>query len=334
MSDEKTVNTAKLMAFLGKRRMVVLLAALLITSLVATGFVWAHKQVHVAADGRDISVSTLHSNPVKILAQAGIDMGPADEYRLSTTKIASGTTIEVFRAIPVAVTYQGKTQQLITGKPTVGEIVEQLGIAQDSVKVVPDGTTRTTPGMNIKVIIMTAKTVEKEVPVPYSIIRQPDGTMEKGEEKVIERGEDGTKTIALQMHYADGELVRSEQVGERISREPKPQINHVGTRDTIDTSRGTMRFKRVEWMEATAYNPTDGAPHGLTATGIAARHGIVAVDPDVIPLGSRVFIPNYGLALAADTGGAIIGHKIDLCMESYDEAWRFGRRTVKVYVLD
>ena len=86
-------------------------------------------------------------------------------------------------------------------------------------------------------------------------------------------------------------------------------------------------------MEATAYLPTDGSAEGLTAMGIPATYGIVAVDPDVIPLGSRVYIPGYGEALAADTGGAIYGYRIDLCMESYDEAMDFGRRNVTVFVL-
>jgi len=86
-------------------------------------------------------------------------------------------------------------------------------------------------------------------------------------------------------------------------------------------------------MEATAYLPTDGSGDGITATGIPARKGIVAVDPAVIPLGTRVYVPGYGLGLAADTGGMIVGEKIDLCMEDYGEAWAFGRRMVKVYVL-
>ena len=86
-------------------------------------------------------------------------------------------------------------------------------------------------------------------------------------------------------------------------------------------------------MEATAYLPTDGGGDGVTATGIPAQWGIVAVDPDVIPLGTRLYIPGYGEALAADTGGAIEGSKIDLCMESYDERMDFGRRTITVHVL-
>ena len=93
------------------------------------------------------------------------------------------------------------------------------------------------------------------------------------------------------------------------------------------------QYASVMAMEATAYLPTDGNGAGITAMGIPATYGVAAVDPSVIPLGSRLYIPGYGEAIAADTGGAIYGYKIDLCMESYSQAMNFGRRTVTVYVL-
>ena len=92
-------------------------------------------------------------------------------------------------------------------------------------------------------------------------------------------------------------------------------------------------YAAVMTMEATAYLPGDGGGSGITATGIPATYGVAAVDPAVIPLGSRLYIPGYGEAIAADTGGAIYGYRIDLCMESYSEAMQFGRRDVTVYVL-
>ena len=93
-------------------------------------------------------------------------------------------------------------------------------------------------------------------------------------------------------------------------------------------------YSAVMAMEATAYLPGDGDGAGITAMGILATYGVVAVDPSIIPLGSRVYIPGYGEAIAADTGGAIYGYRIDLCMESYAEAMDFGRRVVTVYLLD
>ena len=103
--------------------------------------------------------------------------------------------------------------------------------------------------------------------------------------------------------------------------------------DVVETPNGYLPYSQVMGMEATAYLPTDGSAEGITAMGIPATYGIVAVDPDIIPLGSRVYIPGYGEALAADTGGAIYGYRIDLCMEDYWEAMDFGRRNVTVFVL-
>ncbi len=95
-----------------------------------------------------------------------------------------------------------------------------------------------------------------------------------------------------------------------------------------------------EWtLIATAYyafgsggNDING--NGITATGLRARKGIVAVDPRIIPLGTKLFIPGYGEALAADTGGWIKNNRIDLCFESLEEAFKFGRRKVRVYLVE
>jgi len=95
------------------------------------------------------------------------------------------------------------------------------------------------------------------------------------------------------------------------------------------------KLLHVYTMEATAYTAMTAKvnPTGYTANGMRAKYGIVAVDPDLIPLGSHVFIPGYGLAIAADTGGAIVGRRIDLCMDRYGDAIQFGRQPVTVYVV-
>lgn len=316
------------------RRKILLITALVITALLLTGFAWAHKKVNIVVDGSNIQVSTLQSRPEAVLAQAGVALADKDEYRLSTAKLQNGTTIEVFRAVPITLTYQGRDQVIVTGKPTVGELASSLGILQENIRLEPGGETRIQAGLQIRAITLAEKVVERQQEVPFTVVRQPDATMEKGVEEVVEEGQNGSKTVAVKLHFADNNQVAEEMLSETITVQPRPKIISVGTRDTINTSRGAQRFRRVEWMEATAYLPTDGSAHGVTATGIAARHGIVAVDPDVIPLGTRLYIPGYGLALAADTGGAIVGNTIDLCMESYSDAWRFGRRTVKVYILE
>lgn len=325
-------NELKLLIF--RKQLLPLILALVIVLLVASGFMFANKKVFIAADGSTLVISTLHSKPEDVLVQAGIKLESQDEYRLSTTKLTDGTVISVHRAIPVTVAYQGKSEVIVTSKVNVGELAESLGIKIENSKLVPSEQTKLEPNMHIKVIALTDKQVEREVVEQFTVIRQPDASLEKGVEKVVEEGQDGTKVIVVRLNFADGVEVSAQQIGERITEAPKPQIIHVGTRDTVETSRGSMRFSRVEMMEASAYLPTDGSAEGITATGVPARRGIVAVDPKVIPLGSHVYVQGYGVALAADVGGAIVGRKIDLCMEDDGEAWRFGRRFVKVYVLD
>ena len=325
-------NELKTLIF--REKLLPLILALVIILMVATGFMFANKKVQIAIDGTTMVISTLHNKPEDVLVQAGIALDPKDEYRLSTPKLIEGSVISVKRAVPVTVMYQGTTQVVVTGKLTVGELAESMGLKTGNSKLIPNEQTKIEPEMHIQVVTLTEKIVERDVPEAFTVIHRPDSTLEKGVERIVEEGQDGIKTITVRLNFADGEEVGAQQISEVIKEAPKPQIVNVGTRDTIETSRGAVRFSRVETMEATAYLPTDGSVEGITATGIKARRGVVAVDPDVIPLGTRVYVQGYGVALAADVGGAIVGNKIDLCMEEYHEAMRFGRRFVKVYVLD
>ena len=107
----------------------------------------------------------------------------------------------------------------------------------------------------------------------------------------------------------------------------------------VRVSRGFRNYREVRSMEATAYYPGPEctgkwAAYGLTFTGKKAGYGIVAVDPTVIPLGSKLYVVGYGYAEAEDIGGLIKGNIIDLCFETYQEALNYGRQRVKVYILE
>ncbi len=93
------------------------------------------------------------------------------------------------------------------------------------------------------------------------------------------------------------------------------------------------RFGRSMNMKATAYSRFDPGCGSYTARGNLLHKGLVAVDPNVIPLGTRLYIPGYGFAIADDTGGAIKGHVIDLAFDSHQEAINFGVRHITVYIL-
>ena len=150
------------------------------------------------------------------------------------------------------------------------------------------------------------------------------GVLEVNTTKEIDKPVEVAENIGkLKVEAAESDVNTVEEIVEEPVRE-----------NIVETSYGAINYSNVMSMEATAYLPTDGSGAGITATGVRATYGVVAVDPRVIPLGTKVYIPGYGVALAADTGGAIKGYKIDLCMESYGECMRFGRRNVTVYVLE
>ena len=154
------------------------------------------------------------------------------------------------------------------------------------------------------------------------------------EPTAIAIGENGQIQVseADELTLAFADLVEN-SLGRDLTETVETPFEEPPKEDVVETPEGYMPYTQVMGMEATAYLPTDGSAEGLTAMGIPATYGIVAVDPDIIPLGSRVYIPGYGEALAADTGGAIYGYRIDLCMEDYWQAMDFGRRTVTVFVL-
>ncbi|MED4279502.1 3D domain-containing protein, partial [Priestia megaterium] len=91
-------------------------------------------------------------------------------------------------------------------------------------------------------------------------------------------------------------------------------------------------------VEATAYTANCAGCSGTTATGVNLKSNpnqrVIAVDPSVIPLGSKVYVEGYGQAVAADTGGAIKGNRIDVFVSSDSAAQDWGRRSVKITVID
>ena len=93
-------------------------------------------------------------------------------------------------------------------------------------------------------------------------------------------------------------------------------------------------YSRVIHVEATAYSSAEPGLSAYTALGTLCQRGVIATDPSIIPLGTRVFIPGYGYAVAEDTGGAIVGHKIDVAFDTVAECYEFGRQFIDIYILD
>ena len=300
-----------------------------------TGFVTANKNITVVADGSKTVVNTVYDNPKSIIKQAGIDLQPNDDYSVSTGKITDNSVISIHRAIPVTLEIDGKAKTITTSKKTVGELLDSLHLNGDKYYASQSKDTQLQPNSKVNVVNVSSKLILRDEVQAYQVIKEPDSSLIRGNEEVVQEGRNGLNRLLVREKYHNGLKVGEEVVQTTKLVLPTDKIVHEGTAEPVSTnSVGLRPYSQVLYMEASAYLPSDGGGGGYTAMGIPARYGVAAVDPNVIPLGTRLYIPGYGEAIAADTGGAINGYTIDLCMEDYYQAISFGRRMVEVYILD
>lgn len=147
-------------------------------------------------------------------------------------------------------------------------------------------------------------------------------------------GVDGKLVRTYRLIKKGGKVVGKELIKE-VKTDPTPTVFHMG-KSGFETSRSGFVRSKTLVMKASAYDPgvrSNGRWAGRTSLGIRAKFGVVAVDPRVIPLGTLLFVEGYGMAYAADTGSAIKGNRIDLCMPTVAQCLQFGRRKVTVHVL-
>ena len=318
-----------------KRYISSVVAGLIVTAVTMTGFSYNDKTVTVMVDGAAHTVRTYLNSNEGIVRDAGVKLNPNDKVISSSSTVQNGTTLTVVRAIPVYVTVNGKTRAVFTTETTAQGVANELGFKAPNYVVVGDENGSVLSGTRITIAQVTSRslsTVDQEVAV--EVVRQKDDTMAKGEEEVVQVGQPGLERVQRETLYSNGTVIKTNDVSKVTQRAMVPTIIKEGTREVTTSRNVAGRASRAIVMEASAYLAGDGDGAGITATGLPAVRGIAAVDPDVIPLGTRLFIPGYGEAIAADTGGAIVGNKIDLVMDSYGEAMDFGRQDVTVYVLD
>jgi 3D (Asp-Asp-Asp) domain-containing protein len=188
---------------------------------------------------------------------------------------------------------------------------------------------------------LTVKEIAQRESIPYTTLRKSSAELSSGTSKTVQTGKNGEKQVKYKVYSKEDEEVRREVVSSKVLRNPVQEIVKVGTSAPKRfASRGGSYFTggKVVTMIATGYSAcaaeNGGNTSGRSATGLRIGHGVVAVDPKYIPLGTRLYIEGYGYAVAADTGGAIKGNRIDLGHNSRSEAHKVGRRSVKVRILD
>lgn len=178
--------------------------------------------------------------------------------------------------------------------------------------------------------------IQVPIPIPFATEYVDDPESEIGTERVLQEGTNGRRTETYLVKYWYGEETERNLLGVQVE-EPQKQIISRGTKIIwrgLETSdHGSLQYWRKLNVLATSYDGNCLGCSGRTYSGTLVRYGTLAVDPSVIPLGTRVYIPGYGVGKAEDIGGAIKGNQIDLGFEDVLKGWWYKQWT-DIYLLD
>ncbi len=267
-------------------------------------------------------------------------------------KIYDGMTIWLRLAIDVTVEANQETYTVHSQPLTVAQALNEAGVTVDDDDILDmPRLAYLYDDATIVVNKMETKRVEVMEDIEPPVETKEVAYLTPGSTSIIEPGEKGQKRTVFTVTYKDGVEISRELVSEEVVKEPVARVEGIGPAYGSASSSFTISgavsetgygsavaadgsefyYSRSFTAQATAYTWTGNQ----TATGTWPAEGrTIAVDPSVIPLGTRVYVVGYGYAVAEDTGGAIRGNIIDLYMDSYTDCINWGRRNVTVYILD
>ncbi|MEA2020231.1 MAG: G5 domain-containing protein [Patescibacteria group bacterium] len=184
----------------------------------------------------------------------------------------------------------------------------------------------------------TVSQFEKKVKVvteqiPFETEYKEDSDLPWGEEEIVQEGKPGEEVLTYEISYWYGEEV-SRKLLEREVQEPVPEVISRGTKIEWKEvpGKGYKYWAKLENCWATSYDGNCEGCRGLTYSGTEVKHGVCAVDPEVIPLGTNFYVPGYGICRAEDIGGAVDGNDVDLGFEDVSKGF-WSARHVDVYLL-
>lgn len=334
---------------------VAIICIAVVISITAGFFVFNGLKKHVVIDdnGNEIVIKTMKATVGEVLEQTGINVSKEDYISMpldaKLVKIRTND-IKIKRAVPVSIKVDGKELDVKTYKDTVKEVLDDNAISVDGNDKFIECKLqdKIVPNMNISIVRVDEKKVSEKISIPFKTITKENDRLDVGVKNTIREGKEGVREKIYKVVYEDGKQIAKQLIEEVVSTKPLDKIVEVGTVLNYKTSRGdTLRFSKVIDMKATSYTASfkdtgknPGEPgFGITATGTKVRKGIIAVDPKVIPLGTRVYVEvpgkaaDYGYAVAADTGSAIKGNKIDVYLDSNSAVEAWGVKKVRVYIL-
>lgn len=297
--------------------------------------------VRIVEDGRELPESTSSRPTVaQALREAGVAIGPNDRVTPDpSAPLASASVIDVRHARAMTIALPNDHRVLYTHALTVGEALSAEGITlPEGAFVDPPEDTPVTPGLSVRVVQLSASSDMEREFIESATVYRSDASLAPGETRTVQ-GHDGALVRRYDVSYVNGEEAGRTLIDEYYDPEPVDTVIYYpvqsGREVTAPPEGSVVRTINVyaTWYNAASSGrpPSDPA-YGRTATGVLVTYGIVAVDPDVIPLGTRMFIPGYGYAVAADTGGAVKGYIIDLGFpDGVDVQWR--SRWLDIYIL-
>ena len=304
------------------------------------------KDVWLTDNGETVLIQTMADTVAGFLETEDIILGEFDKINMALDRLIMEDFINdiiITRAIDIRVVIDGAWETKTTyGDTTMRQLINTLENTND-ITLVHEGN-RDTILQNGQIINLQTHRVEEVteiIELPYETQNVEVRFIQRGSEEVAQEGVPGKKEVVFAVSFIGNQEYQREIISEQLLQEPTDKVVHIGIGQNISTHPRGFRYVRHYVMTATAYTsgyqctgkrPGDPA-YGITASGLQVRPGIVAVDPRVIPLGTRLYVEGYGFSLAADTGSAIIGHRIDLFHEDLGEAIQFGRQRLNVWVL-
>lgn len=307
--------------------------------------------VTVVADGMAKSTVVYEGQTIADALQAcGVTVDSNDKLTAPTTKqVSADMVIEVTRRHAVKFTADGETKNLLVEDTTVSALLAEQGITlgKDDV-VTPDLSTKITADTDVTVQRVKYEEVTAEEAIPFTETVTNDSSLPRGVTRVDVQGQDGVQKVARRNKIVDGVVTESTVLSSTVIKEAVNQVSRVGTKDpngyatiesdgtVYDQNGNQVNYTKLLTGKCSAY--TGG---GITATGAPAAFGRVAVNPNVIPYGTKLFICSpdgkvvYGYAVASDTGGACMRNTIiaDLYYDTLSECYQIGVRNMNVYIL-
>lgn len=354
MLGRQTGTIEKYSEYFSNRPKTVFLIVLLVLLVISTTLTVSYfrKTVSVTVDGKTNKVVTYRGNVKDLLKDINVKLDSDDKVVPSLeSSISENTTIKIKRAVDVAIVVDGKTLQLKSAEDDVNGLLssnafkdlfqkENIGALRETDKISIPLEDKLSADLNIGVTRVDTKVETTTEPIDFASLTTKDETKPMDYQDVVQSGENGEKEVSTMVVLEDGKEVSRQVVSEKVVKEPVNQVLSVGTLGVFVPSRGTNEpYSRHIKMRATAYSAEQPDITQYTATGARVKrdsggYSTIAVDPRIIPLGTRMYIPGYGYAIAADTGGAINGDTIDIYFDTISECQSWGVKWVDVYILE